>query len=78
MEPESSFKSCPNLTEVIIPNSVTVFEKHAFWDYETVTLRVPVGTKEAYMACTGWKNFKHIEEFSSQETGIRSITIDNK
>ena len=50
----------------------------AFWNCETVTLRVPVGTKEAYMACTGWQNFKHIEEFSSQETNIRSVTIGNK
>ena len=33
--------------------------------YDTVTLYVPAGTKEKYMAAEGWKNFTHIVEMES-------------
>ena len=32
--------------------------------YETITLYVPTGSRDRYMAATGWNKFTHVEEFN--------------
>lgn len=44
--------------------------------YDTVTLYVPAGTKEKYMAAEGWKNFAHIVEMEKSSVSDAIVETD--
>ncbi|MBR6187384.1 MAG: leucine-rich repeat domain-containing protein [Prevotella sp.] len=44
--------------------------------YDTVTLYVPTGTKEKYMAAEGWKDFAHIVEIDKSSVNDAIVETD--
>ncbi len=44
--------------------------------YDTVTLYVPAGTKEKYMAAEGWKDFAHIVEIDKSSVNDAIVETD--
>lgn len=67
---EYSFGYCEGVTKIVseIENPFGISE-YTFDDttYSTAELIVPKGTKGAYMAAEGWKNFKNITEAAGSE-----------
>jgi hypothetical protein len=65
---ESAFAYCFGLKSVIC-NIETPFDltSNAFSEFEGVTLYVPFGTKEKYLAAGAWKDFKNIVEMTPVE-----------
>ena len=74
-----AFGNCPKLTSIYSyienPTSDTGsnFESS---HYTNATLYVPQGTKEQYLATSGWKNFTHIEEMSDP-SAINGINAED-
>lgn len=72
----SAFSGCSSLTSIfclgIIPPTIakSTFGRDA---YNFADLFVPQGTKDAYQAATGWKEFLTIKEFDPM--GIDQLTI---
>ena len=65
-----AFAEIPTLTSItsLIENPFP-FQWAIIDRYNTVTLYVPAGTKEKYMAVEGWKNFTHIVEMEGTVIG---------
>lgn len=59
----SAFSNCTNLTQVIslIQNPFSI-NNNVFTTYSTTTLFTPKGTKSAYLAKSGWKEFTNIND----------------
>ncbi|MBR4275592.1 MAG: leucine-rich repeat protein [Prevotella sp.] len=64
-----AFAYCHGLKSVICnmasPLDLTS-SSYVFTEYEGVTLYVPYGTKEKYLAAEGWKNFENIVEMKDE------------
>lgn len=58
---EMAFYECPNLAEIHIQQSQPPVFNDSFDSFQA-TLYVPIGSKAAYQAAAGWKNFKNITE----------------
>ena len=72
-----AFDECSSLTSVTIlnPSPISIF-KWVFSNRANATLYVPQGSKEAYQAAVGWKEFKEIVEIDI--TGIEQIQSNEK
>ena len=74
---EYAFGNCFNLTSVTVLNPSPVeISIYVFPNRTNVTLYVPIGSKEAYLAADYWKEFKEIIE--KDFTGIDQIMIDGQ
>ena len=61
-----SFEGCDNLTSVTVDNSIPIaISNVTFSNYSNATLYVPAGSKAAYEAATGWKEFGAIIEMNT-------------
>ncbi|MDD4823208.1 MAG: leucine-rich repeat domain-containing protein [Bacteroidales bacterium] len=61
----SAFSNCTGLKEIYVRNTTPpTVDNTGFFDFSTdkCMLYVPIGSKEAYAAANGWKDFKSIEE----------------
>ncbi len=59
-----AFSDCSALTTIVSLNPVPpTIVSSTFTNYDTATLKVPVGSKAAYASAEYWKNFNNIEEF---------------
>ena len=77
----SLFKGCSALKNIIVSNPVPVALAETNFDattYINATLRVPVGSLEAYKNADGWKNFFNIVEDANITDDIFTITIDKE
>ena len=77
----SLFKGCSALKNIIVSNPVPVALAETNFDattYINATLRVPVGSLEAYKNADGWKNFFNIVEDAAITDDIFTITIDKE
>ena len=77
----SLFKGCSALKNIIVSNPVPVAIAETNFDattYINATLRVPVGSLEAYKNADGWKNFFNIVEDATITDDIFTITIDKE
>ena len=77
----SLFKGCSALKNIIVSNPVPVAIAETNFDattYINATLRVPVGSLEAYKNADGWKNFFNIVEDANITDDIFTITIDKE
>ena len=65
-----AFVYCSNLTLEAEHTTPLVINENAFYDLSNSTLRVPAGSKAAYVSATGWKNFgeENIVEMGSEPT----------
>lgn len=61
--------------KILAKTPPTVFED-TFRNYD-LTLMVPKGSRETYLAAMYWKNFKEIVEFE-EDTGINNLSINDK
>ena len=70
-----AFYYCYSLAVVISlnPTPPTTSKYGSFYSY-TATLKVPIGSKDAYSAAENWKNFTNIEEIDV--TGIKTVLQD--
>ena len=72
-----AFGWCSNLKEVhSLSEWPTAINTSAF-DYENVTLYVPVGAKAKYQAAEGWNNFPNIVEEGGSTPSEGTITFDD-
>ena len=62
---DKAFASSSNLTLQVEHTTPLVINENVFGDMSNSTLRVPAGSKSAYAAATGWKEFKEIQELVS-------------
>lgn len=73
----SAFYGCDNLTEVTVAWTEPIaIDEECFSNAANATLYVPAGTKAAYKAATGWKNFGRIVEMgeeSEEDTDISQM-----
>ena len=77
----SLFKGCSALKNIIVSNPTPVALAETNFDattYINATLRVPVGSLEAYKNADGWKNFFNIVEDATITDDIFTITIDKE
>lgn len=77
----SLFKGCNALKNIIVSNPIPVALAETNFDattYINATLKVPVGSLEAYKNADGWKNFFNIVEDASITDDIYTITIDKE
>ena len=77
----SLFKGCSALKNIIVSNPVPVALAETNFDattYINATLRVPIGSLEAYKNADGWKNFFNIVEDANITDDIFTITIDKE
>lgn len=77
----SLFKGCSALKNIIVSNPVPVAIAETNFDattYINATLRVPIGSLEAYKNADGWKNFFNIVEDANITDDIFTITIDKE
>lgn len=77
----SLFKGCSALKNIIVSNPVPVALAETNFDattYINATLKVPVGSLEAYKNADGWKNFFNIVEDATITDDIFTIKIDRK
>ena len=77
----SLFKGCSALKNIIVSNPTPVALAETNFDattYINATLKVPVGSLEAYKNADGWKNFFNIVEDASITDDIYTITIDKE
>ena len=77
----SLFKGCSALKNIIVSNPTPVALAETNFDattYINATLRVPVGSLEAYKNADGWKNFFNIVEDANITDDIFTITIDKE
>lgn len=77
----SLFKGCSALKNIIVSNPVPVALAETNFDattYINATLKVPVGSLEAYKNADGWKNFFNIVEDANITDDIFTITIDKE
>ena len=72
-----AFAEIPTLTSItsLIENPFP-FQWAIIDRYNTVTLYVPAGTKEKYMAAEGWKNFAHIVEIDKSSVNDAIVETD--
>ena len=65
---DGAFAGCSGLTSVIskIENPFAINENVFPQEAYSATLYVPLGTKEKYLATTGWKKFKEIIEIATK------------
>ena len=80
-ENSSLFKGCNALKNIIVSNPIPVALAETNFDattYINATLKVPVGSLEAYKNADGWKNFFNIVEDASITDDIYTITIDKE
>jgi len=66
---DSVFAGCTNLKEIYVRNSTPpAVGSGSFYqvDKSTCKLYVPIGSKDAYAAAEGWKEFQNIEESSKE------------
>lgn len=66
---DSVFAGCTNLKEIYVRNSIPpAVGSGGFYqvDKSTCKLYVPIGSKDAYAAAEGWKEFLNIEESSKE------------
>lgn len=66
---DSVFAGCANLKKIYVRNSTPpAVGSGSFYqvDKSTCKLYVPIGSKEAYAAAEGWKDFLNIEESSKE------------
>ena len=69
-----AFSGCYGLTFVkSYSETPPLLDQYAFSKYY-IPLYVPYGSKSAYVAADGWKNFKEIEEFYSTGTIFKAVT----
>ena len=77
----SLFKGCSALKNIIVSNPTPVALAETNFDattYINATLKVPVGSLEAYKNADGWKNFFNIVEDATITDDIFTITIDKE
>ena len=77
----SLFKGCSALKNIIVSNPTPVALAETNFDattYINATLKVPVGSLEAYKNADGWKNFFNIVEDANITDDIFTITIDKE
>ena len=77
----SLFKGCSALKNIIVSNPTPVALAETNFDattYINATLRVPIGSLEAYKNADGWKNFFNIVEDATITDDIFTITIDKE
>lgn len=75
-ESSSLFKGCSALRNIIVSNPIPVALAETNFDattYINATLKVPVGSLEAYKNADGWKNFFNIIEDASITDDIYTI-----
>ena len=80
---KSSFEGCQNLVEVIsnikIPSSVSLGKKAFNGIASDAVLKVPLGSKDLYLAADGWNGFTSIVEFEENITDAQGViyTLNN-
>ena len=77
----SLFKGCSALKSIKVSNPIPVALAETNFDattYINATLKVPVGSLEAYKNADGWKNFFNIVEDANITDDIFTITIDKE
>lgn len=77
----SLFKGCSALKNITVSNPIPVALAETNFDattYINATLKVPVGSLEAYKNADGWKNFFNIVEDATITDDIYTITIDKE
>lgn len=80
-----AFYGCENLSTVRVKwyQPVEIYEDvfySSWWNYEiydNATLYVPRGTKAAYQAATGWKNFSNIVEYGKLAGDVNGDGVVN-
>lgn len=75
------FQGCSALKNIIVSNPTPVALAETNFDattYINATLKVPVGSLEAYKNADGWKNFFNIIEDASITDDIYTIKINDK
>ncbi len=72
-------KNCPQLKTITVSNPQPIkIDEDAFdaQTYLNVTLKVPAGSKEKYMAADNWNNFFNIEEDASISDDVFSVVVN--
>ena len=72
-----AFGWCSNLKEVHVMSEWAGAINTSAFDYENVTLYVPVGAKAKYQAAEGWNNFPNIVEEGGSTPSEGTITFDD-
>ena len=75
----SAFSNCNNLTQVfsLIQNPFSI-NNNVFTTYSTTTLFTPKGTKSAYLAKSGWKEFTTINDEQKRTINVATAgTLPN-
>ena len=76
----STFMSCTALKEIVVSNPLPINIAETTFDaatYINATLKVPVGSLEAYKNADSWKNFFNIVEDASIASDIYTLVVDN-
>ena len=79
IEHSSVFTNCPLLKNITINGLEPIAIGETTFDAQTyinATLKIPVGTKDKYMAARNWKNFFTMEEDANINDDIFSVLFD--
>ena len=79
IERSSVFTNCPLLKNITINGLEPIAIGETTFDAQTyinATLKIPVGTKDKYMAARNWKNFFTMEEDANINDDIFSVLFD--
>lgn len=79
IEDSSVFTNCPLLKNITINGLEPIAIDETTFDAQTyinATLKIPVGTKDKYMAARNWKNFFTMEEDANINDDIFSVLFD--
>lgn len=79
IESSSVFTNCPLLKNITINGLEPIAIGETTFDAQTyinATLKIPVGTKDKYMAARNWKNFFTMEEDANINDDIFSVLFD--
>ena len=79
IEHRSVFTNCPLLKNITINGLEPIAIGETTFDAQTyinATLKIPVGTKDKYMAARNWKNFFTMEEDANINDDIFSVLFD--
>lgn len=79
IEDSSVFTNCPLLKNITINGLEPIAIGETTFDAQTyinATLKIPVGTKDKYMAARNWKNFFTMEEDANINDDIFSVLFD--
>ena len=79
IEHSSVFTNCPLLKNITINGLEPIAIDETTFDAQTyinATLKIPVGTKDKYMAARNWKNFFTMEEDANINDGIFSVIFN--